>query len=90
MDAIFSVVERDRVQLWLAGHRAAERRADELRAAEGAMPECSVPESLSALNAAYDMGLWPSARDLLSETAVDHVRRRWARVQTRARLARSR
>ena len=78
------------MKLWLAGHRAAERRADELRAAEGAMPECSVPESLSALNAAYDMGLWPSARDLVSETAVEHLRRRWAQVQTRAKLARSR
>jgi hypothetical protein len=74
--------------MWLAGQRAAERRANELRVAEGAMPECSVSESLAAINAAYDMGLWPGPRDPISEAAVERVRRRWAQVQNRAKLER--
>lgn len=76
--------------MWLAGHRAAELRANELRAAEGAMPERSVRESLAAINAAYDMGLWPGPRDLFSEATIDDVRRRWAQVQKRAKRERSR
>ncbi len=76
--------------MWLAGHRAAEHRANELRAAEGAMPELSVSESLAAINAAYDMGLWPGPRDLIAESAIDRVRSRWAQVQNRARLERFR
>ncbi len=54
------------------------------------MPELSVSESLAAINAAYDMGLWPGPRDLIAESAIDRVRSRWAQVQNRARLERFR
>jgi hypothetical protein len=53
--------------------------------------EQAVAEALAALDALEAMGAWPGPRDPLSELAVEVVRRRWARIQTRAReIARSR
>ena len=71
----------------LRGYRAAERRQLELRALEGPRPEQAVAESLSALNAAHDMGLWPGPRSAIEQRDIDRVRRRWARVQNRAKAA---
>jgi hypothetical protein len=45
----------------------------------------AVAESLSALSALAKMGLWPGARDEISERGVEQVRRRWAKVQKRAK-----
>jgi hypothetical protein len=45
----------------------------------------AVAEALAALDALEAMGAWPGPRDLLSEQAVEVVRRRWARIGTRAR-----
>ncbi len=67
------------VKRWLAGHRAAERRAREIRAIEGPRVEQAVAESLSAVNAACDLGIWPGPRDPISEAGVKQLRRRWAK-----------
>ena len=82
--------ERQAVLAWRAGQRAAERRQRELMREEGARPERAVAESLAALNALDEMGLWPGPRDPASEEAIERVRRRWARIQRRARAARTR
>ena len=50
----------------------------------------AVAESLAALEALADMGLWPGPRDPASEREVREVRRRWARIQRRARASRQR
>ena len=82
--------ERQAVLAWRAGQGEAERRRRELMREEGARPEQAVAESLAALNALADMGLWPGPRDPASEEAIERVRRRWARIQRRARAARTR
>ena len=83
--------DRAAVRRWKAAHSAVARRQLTERAAEGAAPEQAIREALSALNALAAMGLWPGPRDPVSERAVITVRRRWARIQKRARqLARSR
>jgi hypothetical protein len=69
------------------GHAAAAERQRELVREEGPDPEQAVAESLAALNALADMGLWPGPRDAVSERAVLEVRRRWACIQRRARAA---
>jgi hypothetical protein len=78
---------RAAVLRWRAGHEAAARRQRELLAVEGARPEQAVAEALSAINALDAVGQWPQPRDAVSEQAVEVVRRRWARIQTRARAA---
>jgi len=60
-----------------------------LQATEGPRPDRAVVQSLSALSALETMGRWPGPRDDVSEHAVQEVRRRWARIQQRARAARS-
>jgi hypothetical protein len=60
-----------------------------LQAAEGPRPARAVAQSLSALSALKTMGRWPGPRDPVSERAIEEVRRRWARIQQRARAARS-
>jgi hypothetical protein len=47
----------------------------------------SVGESRSAANAIEQSSGWPTARDPASQEAVERVRRRWARVQQRAKRA---
>ncbi|HEX8112699.1 MAG TPA: hypothetical protein VF516_33440 [Kofleriaceae bacterium] len=81
--------ERTAVQRWLAGQRASARMQRELQAAEGPRPARAVAQSLAALAALETMGRWPGPRDAVSERAIDEVRRRWARIQRRARAARS-
>jgi len=65
--------------------RAAEERQRQLRAAEGPNPAQAVAECLSALSALDAMGMWPGELDPISERQVDDVRRRWARIEHRAR-----
>jgi hypothetical protein len=81
--------DKHAVRAMLRGYRAVERRQLELRAQEGPRPRQAVAESLSALNAAQDMGLWPGPRSAVdqSETEIERVRDRWARVQNRAKKA---
>ena len=81
--------ERMAVKRWLAGQRASERAQRELRATEGPRPARAVAHSLSALSALETMGRWPGPRDAVSARAIEEVRRRWARIQRRAREARS-
>ena len=72
------------------GHAAAAARSAEIAYDEGPRPEQAVAESLSAINALAEMGLWPGPRDPESERAVEEVRRRWVRIQRRARASRQR
>jgi len=81
--------ERAAVLRWLAGQRASARLQRALQAAEGPQPERAVAQSLSALSALEAMGRWPGPRDALSQRAVEEVRRRWVRIQNRARGARA-
>lgn len=70
------------------GHQAAAARERERMREEGPQPEQAVAEALAALAALAAMGQWPDPRDPVSERAVEEVRRRWARIQHRARQAR--
>jgi hypothetical protein len=81
---------RDAVRRWRTGQEAAAKRQRELRVTEQVGSAQAIAESLAALNALDAMALWPGPRDPVSERAIQGVRRRWARVQRRARRARSR
>jgi len=81
--------QKQAVQRWLAGQRAAEQRQRQLQAAEGPRPERAVAQSISALSALEAMGRWPGPRDPVSERAVLEVRRRWASIQRHARRTRT-
>jgi hypothetical protein len=72
---------------WRSGQVNAARRQQELLAAEGARPSTSVGESRAAANALEESSGWPAARDPVAQHAVERVRRRWARVQKRAKRA---
>jgi hypothetical protein len=78
------------IRRWKRGHAKATQRRRSLLLAEGAQPALAVAESLSALNALDTMGMWPAPRDAITEQGIQQVRRRWARVQHRAKQARSR
>jgi hypothetical protein len=67
------------------GQAAAAARQQELRRAEGPRPAQAVAEALSAAIAVAAIGRWPGPRDPASEAAVLEVRRRWARIERRAR-----
>ena len=82
--------ERTAVRRWKRGQELAAERRRELLASEGPRPAQAVAESLSAANALEAMALWPAPRDPVSEAAVQQVRRRWARIQQRAKQARTR
>lgn len=82
--------EQRAVRAWLRGHRVAQSTQRAVRASAGARPSIAVAESLAALNAAHEMGIWPGPRSEISERAVQHVRRRWVLVQNRARQAKNR
>lgn len=90
VDYLRRLDEPARIRRWRRGHEMAEQRQRSLQAAEGPQPAIAIAESLSALNALEAMGMWPGPRDPVSEQAVERVRRRWARVQRRARQARAR
>jgi len=83
-------MKRGDVRRFLAGHRAAAARAAQTRATEGPRPERATRESLAALNALAEMGLWPGPRDAPRESAAGQVRKRWVAVQRRAGQARQR
>ena len=70
------------------GHEAAAARQRELMRAEGPRPEQAVAEALAAAAALAAEGKWPGPRDAVSERAVEEVRRRWVRIENRARQAR--
>jgi hypothetical protein len=72
--------EREALRRWRRGQAAAAQRQNELSSLEGPRPEQAVAESLAALNALAEMGLWPAPRDPVSERQVDVVRQRWARI----------
>jgi hypothetical protein len=78
------------IRRWQRGHASSAQRQRSLLAAAGAQPAQAVAESLSALNALDTMGMWPAPRDAISEYGIQQVRRRWARVQHRAKQARTR
>ncbi|MCC7536271.1 MAG: hypothetical protein IT379_08660 [Deltaproteobacteria bacterium] len=79
---------RDEVLRWRRGQAAAEKRQRELLRARGPRPEQAVAEALDALEALEAMGVWPGPRDPASERAVEEVRARWVRIETRARASR--
>jgi hypothetical protein len=78
------------IRRWKRGHARSALRQRSLLAAAGAQPSLAIAESLSALNALDTMGMWPAPRDAISEQGIQQVRRRWARVQHRAKQARTR
>jgi hypothetical protein len=78
------------IRRWRRGQALAAARSREVVAREGPRPEQAVAEALSALSALKTMGLWPGPRDPVSEAAVLQVRRRWAKIQKRAKQAQSR
>ena len=77
--------EKAAVKRWLRGQRAAEERQRRLLVEEGPDPDRAVAESLAMLDVLMEMGMWPGPRDPVSERYVEVVRRRWARIQRRAR-----
>ena len=76
--------ERAALQRMRRGHQAAAARRLALME-RGPDPARAIAESLSALELLEAMNLWPGPRDPASERAVTDVRRRWARIQRRAR-----
>lgn len=78
------------IRRWKRGQARATQRQRSLLAVNGPEPAVAIAESLSALNAVDAMGMWPAPRDAISEQGIDQVRRRWARVQHRAKQARPR
>ena len=72
---------REKVQGYLAGHRAAAQRQRELLTERGAQPAQAVPECLDALYALERLGVWPGPRDAVHEREVETVRARWAALK---------
>lgn len=70
------------------GQRAAAERQRELLRVEGPRPRQAVAEALAAAAALAAEGKWPGPRDPVSERAIEEVRRRWVRIERRARQAR--
>jgi hypothetical protein len=79
--------ERAAVRRWLSGLRASADAQRALQASEGPRPARAVSQAMSALSALEGMKRWPGPRDARSERAIQKVRRRWARIQGRARAA---
>jgi hypothetical protein len=80
--------EKASVRRWLRGHALAGQRSRQAIADEGPNPTQAAAEALSAVNALAEMKLWPGPRDPANEAAVIEVRKRWARIQKRARRER--
>jgi hypothetical protein len=72
------------------GHAVAAERRRELLRAEGPRPAQAVAEALAALAALAETGEWPALRDPVTERSVEAVRRRWARIERRAKATRAR
>jgi hypothetical protein len=72
---------------WRKGHAAAAQRQLELSAAEGAKRGQAVKEAISAFQV-VSVRFGNVDRDAVSELGVQEVRRRWARIQRRAKEAR--
>lgn len=87
--AAISAREKLAVRRWLRGHAAIAVRIRQAAAAEGPNPAQAVAEALSAATALAAMGMWPGPRDPASEAAVLEVRRRWARIQRKAKRDRA-
>lgn len=81
--------EKAAVQRWLQGHAAIAVRIRQAATEEGPNPTQAVAEALSAATALEMMGMWPGPRDPASEAAVLEVRRRWAKIQRKARRDRA-
>ena len=84
------MTEREAVRRFRKGQLAAADRQRELLAKEGPQPAQAVAESLAALDALAEMGLWPGPRDPAGERSVSDVRHRWARIGKSARASRQR
>jgi len=82
--------EKQALARWQRGHRAAASLQRELNATRGPQSSQAIAEYLSALNLLEEAGVWPGPRDQVTERAVLEVRRRWARIQRRARASRPR
>lgn len=82
--------EKAAIARWRRGQEAAAARQRALQRATGPRPAQAIAEANSALDALRVMGRWPGPRDPVSERAVEEVRRRWARIERRARRSRSR
>jgi hypothetical protein len=78
------------IKRWRRGQALAAARSREVSAREGPRPALAVAEAISAVNALAAMGAWPGSRDVVSESAVLQVRRRWARIEKNAKQARTR
>ena len=86
-------MERDQataVRRWKRGQELAAAKSREVAAQDGPRPRQAVAEAVAAANAMGAMGLWPGPRDPVNEAAVLNVRRRWARIQQRAKQAHTR
>ena len=66
------------------GQAAAAARALSLVRSEGPQPLQATKEAISAAAALARDG-WPEARDPATEAAIEEVRRRWVRIENRAR-----
>lgn len=82
--------EKQALARWQRGHHAAASLQRALTARRGPQPSQAIAEYLSALNMLEESGAWPGPRDPVNERGVLEVRRRWARIQRRARASRSR
>jgi hypothetical protein len=80
---IEAAVQRLHVRRWRDGQTRAARRQHQLTAREGARPGQAVAEALSASAA-----IQATPRDPVAVRGVENVRRRWVRVQQRAKQAR--
>jgi hypothetical protein len=80
--------EGELMKRWRQGQVAAARRKLELCAEEGPDAQQAVAEALSAFDLLSRTTAHPSERDPVSEREVMEVRRRWARIQKRARKKR--
>ena len=76
------------IRRWRRGQESAAVRQRLLLREEGARPDQAIAEALDALDALHDMGTWPGPRDPVSERAIGRVRRRWTRIEQRARRQR--
>lgn len=79
--------QREAIKRMIRGHAAAEELQRRLRAAEGPNPERAMADALALLDLVESRGAWPGPRDTLAEREVQEVRRRWAKIQKRARTA---
>jgi hypothetical protein len=73
--------ERECVQRFVAGHRAAAAMQRHLLAERGAQPAQAIAECLEVLTVLEESGRWPGPRDAASERDIERVRASWAKVK---------